>query len=186
MAASYPSQTNPGSFVPTTNVWDVSEIYQTDVTSPQFKELLVRLYQNLNLISLSLNTRDAGFYVQEEFVCGQIYYPNPANSSTTGTKPAGAEFRQVFRKVIEFGALPNTATKSVAHGLTITTGYTFTRIYATASDTATPMFIPIPFASSTAADIISIDVDGTNVNITTASDKTAYTVTYVVLEYIKN
>jgi hypothetical protein len=33
-----------GIFVPTTNVWDVSQIYEIDVTSPQFKELLVRLY----------------------------------------------------------------------------------------------------------------------------------------------
>lgn len=186
MASSYPTQTNPGSFVPTTNVWDVTQIYQTEVTSPEFKELLVRLYQNLNAMSLSLNTRDAGYYVQEEFVCGQIYYPNPANTSTTGTKPAGAEYRQVFRKVISFGALPNTTTKSVAHNIITTSGFTFTRIYATASDTATPMYIPIPFASSTAADIISLDVNGTHVNITTASDKTAYTITYVVLEYIKN
>jgi hypothetical protein len=35
-----------GMFIPTTQVWDVSEIYSTEVTSPAFKELLVRLYQN--------------------------------------------------------------------------------------------------------------------------------------------
>jgi hypothetical protein len=185
MAASYPNQTNPGSFIPTTYLLDPAQVYQSNINNPQLQELIVRLYQTVNSVALSVNTRDAG-YVQEEFVCGQIYYPNPANSSTTGTQPAGAEFRQVFRKVISFGALPNTATKSLAHGITTTAGFTFTRIYATASDTATPMYIPIPFSSSTAADIISLDVDGTNINITTASDKTAYTTTYVVLEYIKS
>lgn len=185
MAASYPNQTNPGSFVPTTYILDPAQIYQADIESRELQEVLVRLYQTVNSVALSMNTRDAGYYVQEEFVCGQIYYPNPANSSTTGTQPSGAEFRQVFRKVISFGALPNNTTKSVAHGITITSGFTFTRIYATATDPSTA-FIPIPFASSTAADIISLDVDATNVNITTASDKTGFTTTYVVLEYIKN
>jgi len=51
-----------GSFVPTTNVWDPSEIYSVDVTSPRFKELLVRLYQNVNLIAVVLNTKDSGYY----------------------------------------------------------------------------------------------------------------------------
>lgn len=185
MARTYPAQINPGSFIPTTNAWDVTDIASVEVTSPQFKELLIRLYQNLNVQSLSMNTRDAGIYAEEEFVCGQIWYPNPANSSTTGTKPNEAVWRQVFRKVIDFGALPNTGTQSVAHGITITSGFTFTRIYATASDPSTA-FIPIPFASSVPGDIISLDVDTTKVNITTASDKTAFTTTYVILEYIKD
>jgi hypothetical protein len=185
MAATYPMQTNPGSFVATTYLLDPAEIQQADIPGTALKEILVRLYQSFNSTSLSMNTRDAGYYVQEEFVCGQIYYPNPANTSTTGTRPAGAEFRQVFRKVIDFGALPNNATKSVAHGIMITSGFSFTRIYATATNPSTA-FIPIPFASSTAGDIISLDVYATNVNITTASDKTAFTITYVVLEYIKS
>lgn len=179
--ASFPNQANPGAFVPTTNIWDPSEIYSTEVTSPEFKELLVRLYQNLNNMSLSLNIRDAGYYDRTEFVCGQLYFPNPALSSASAKAPA---YRQVFRKVINFGTLPNTATTSVAHGLTITSGFTFTRIYGCATDPSTS-FIPIPFAAPTDSENIKIDVDTTNINITTGSDRTGYTVCYVVLEYIK-
>ena len=174
---------NVGSFIPTTSVWDVSEIYSTEVTSPAFKELLVRLYQNLNNMAVSVNTRDAGYYANQEFVNGQIYFPNPANNSTTSSAPAQ---RQVFRKVVNFGALPNTAAKTAAHGITITPSVTFTRIYATASNTAGSVFVPIPYASTTAvANNIELSVGAANVTITTGINQTAFTVCYVVLEYIK-
>jgi hypothetical protein len=173
---------NFGSFVPTTNVWDVSQIYQVDVTSPEFKELLVRLYQNVNLIATVLNTKDTGYYDVLEFVNGQIYFPDPALNSTSSTSPS---YRQVFRTVVNFGALPNTGSKSVAHNIPdINDGVTFTRIYATASDTTDFDYIPIPYAS-VSGDDVELSVDATNVTITTASDRTAFNITYVVLEYLK-
>ena len=180
MAKSFAAQANPGMFVPTTNVWDPSEIFSVDINQPEFKELLVRLYQNLNTISLALNLKDTGYYVQEEFVNGQAFFPNPTLSSTTATNPV---HRQVFRKVVNFGALPNNALKSVAHGLTITNTFTFTRIYATASDTTGSNYIPIPYVGTGQ---IEMFVDGTNVNIRTTSNRTAFTVTYAILEYIKS
>ncbi len=182
MAKSFSAQAELGAFVPTTNIWDPSEILSTEVTSPEFKELLVRLYQNLKDMSESINIRDAGYYAREEFVNGQIFFPNPSLSSTTAQVP---DFRQVFRKVINFGGLPNSGTTSIAHGLTITSGFSFTRIYGCATDPSTS-FIPIPFASPTDAENIKITVDTTNVNITTGSDRTGYTTTYCVLEYIKS
>jgi hypothetical protein len=182
MAASYGPQANPGSFIPTTNIWDVSALYSTEVTSPEFKELLVRLYQNINLVALSMNTRDAGYYVMTEFVNGQIFFPNPSLTSVTTQAPT---FRPVFRKVINFGALPNTGTKSVAHGITITSTFSFTRIYATASDQSGMNYIPIPYASPVLVNNIELNVDATNVNITTGSNRSNFTICYVILEYIK-
>lgn len=182
MAGSFPSQLNPGMFVPTTNVWDVSQIYQIEDLSPELQELLVRLYQNLNNMALALNLKDTGYYTQQEFLNSQVYFPDPALTSTT---PATPVFRQVFRTVVNFGALPNTATKSVAHGIAITTGYIFTRIYATASDQVALTYIPIPYASPVLANNIELNVDAVNVNITTGSNRSAYLTTYVVLEYIK-
>lgn len=170
-----------GAFVPTTNIWDVSQIYEIDVQSPEFKELLVRLYQNVNIISLNLNIKDTGYYDNSIFMNGQLWFPNPALTSASTTQP---DFRPVFRKVINFGALPNTAPKSVAHGLTVNSTTTFTRIYATASDTIGFTYIPIPYASPTLANNIELSVDANNVNITTGADRTNYNVCYVVLEYI--
>ncbi len=176
----YNNQANPGSFVPTTNIWDPSEIYQTEVTSPEFKELMVRLYQNLNIMSLNLNLRDAGYYTQQEFINGQLFFPNPTLNSTTSQTPI---FRQAFRKIINFGALPNAGLKTYAHGITITSSFSFTRIYGCATDPVALKYIPLPYAG---VGTIELSVDATNINVTTTTNRTAYTLTYIVLEYIKS
>ena len=171
-----------GAFIPTTNIWDVSsQIMSLDVNSPEFKELLIRLYQNINNVALSVNIRDAGYYDTSEFVNGQLFFPNPSLGSSSNEYPA---FRQVFRKVINFGALPNAASKSVAHGIAINSSYTFTRIYATASDVGALSYIPIPYASPTSANNIELSVNSTTVTINSGINRSNYTVCYVILEYI--
>src|SRR5579859_3046186 len=93
-----------GLFVPTTNVWDTGQIYEANIDNPQLVELLVRLYQNINVVAIALNLKDSGLYFQQEFINGQTFFPNPANSSATELNPSP---RQVYRQVIDFGALPN-------------------------------------------------------------------------------
>jgi hypothetical protein len=178
MATQFPAS----SFVPTTNTFDLSTIYNLDPKSDEFKDFLVKLNQNITNIAQSLNARDSGYYIPQEFINGQVWFPNPTLNSITPTAPS---YRQVFRLVINFGALPNTGTKTVAHGLTLGVGFTFTRIYATASDTTGKVYLPIPYASGTAADNVELWVDATNVNIKTGKDRTASNICYAVLEYIK-
>ncbi len=173
-----------GSFIPTTNIWDPTEIYATEVTSPAFKELMVRLYQNLNTMAISVNLKDTGYYDISEFVTGQNYFPKPGTSSLT-TGSSTANFRQTYRKVINFGTLPNNGTTNVAHGITVDANTIFTRIYGTATDPTGLSYLPLPYASSTAANNIELSVDNTNVTIITGSNRAAYTITYIVLEYLK-
>lgn len=174
---------NYGLFVPTNNIWDVVELQNLDVQSPEFIELLVRMYQNLGLMATVLNLKESAYYdVNRPFVNGQLFFPNPALNSASATTPI---FRQVYRLVVNFGQLPNNSTTSVAHNLTIGPNTTFTRIYGTASDTTDNLYIPIPYASASAvADNIELNVDATNVNVTTGSDRTNFTTTYIILEYI--
>jgi len=167
---SWGNQTDPGLFFGTTQVWNTQGLSD--------RELLVQLYQNLNNMALALNLKDSGYYVGQEFVNGQIFSPASGSSSVD-------DYRQVFRKVIECGALPNAATKAVAHNITITSGFNFTRIYGTATNPSTS-FIPLPYSSSTLNENIKLEVDATNVNITTAINYSAYTTTWVVLEYLKS
>lgn len=182
------TSTNPnaakyGLYVPTTNIWDVSEIYQLDVNTPQFKELLVRLYQNINNIALSLNLKDTGIYDTGEYVCGRTYFPNPSLDSTTSTTPT---FRNSSRLLINFGALPNTGTKSVPHNLSPNSAWTFSYPpLGAASDTTGLNYISVPYASPVLANNIELNVDSTNVNITTGSNRSNFNVCYVILEYLK-
>lgn len=171
-----------GSFVPTTNIWDVDQLYAVDVTSPEFKELLVRLYQNINLMAVVLNSKDSGYYATQEFVSGQLFFSNIAANSIASN---ANDFRQGLRIVVNFGALPDTAAKSVAHGIVFSSSTRFTRIYATATNPAAPAGIPIPYASPALANNIELSVDATNVTITTGSNRTAFTSCMVILEYVQ-
>lgn len=171
-----------GAFIPTTNIWDPTELYSTEVTSPEFKELLVRLYQNLNVMSIAINNKTTGFYSTSEFVSGNQYFPLPGRTSLS-SKPTG--FRQSYTKMINFGALPNAGTTNVAHGITVTASTIFVRIYGVANNQAGTSYLPLPFSSPTLVDNIELSSDDTNVTITTGSDRTAYTVSYIVLEFLK-
>jgi len=180
MPFSYPQ--NTGTFIPSTQVWDVNEIYSANL-DPKLTELLVRMYQNLGLMATNVNYKDAGYYVLQPFINGQLYFPNPGNNSSASAYPA---YRQCSRLVINFGALPNAATKSVPHYLTINSEFSFTRIYGCATDPNTE-FIPLPYASTTAvANNIELWVDTTNVNVRTAANYSAYTTTYIVIEWIQS
>lgn len=173
-----------GAFIPTNYIWDIQQLQQLDL-KPELKELLVRLYQNINNIAFAVNISDKGFYELTEFVNGQLYFINPNNNSST-TAAANPAQRQVLRKVINFGALPDTAAKTAPHRIVCTAATTFTRIYATASDTTGHNYIPIPYASAAAvANNIELSVDGTNVTITTGSNRSNFNVCYVVLEYLQ-
>lgn len=168
-----------GLFLGTTPLFDVGDLNNT----AQARELIIRLTQKINDVINTLNLADKGYYFQQEFVNGQVFFPNPALTATSQQTPLP---RQVFRKVINFGALPNAGTKSVAHGLVPTALWTFTRIYATASDTTGLTYIPIPYASPVLVNNIELNVDAVNVNITTGSNRTNYNFCFVILEWLKN
>lgn len=169
--------------IPTTNVWDTEREYvkELDVTKPEFKELLVRLFQDLNRMALSVNGRDAGIYDTSQFVNSQMFFPNPVPLSVAAQS---SNFRQVYRSVINFGALPDSGIKTVAHHITCDLNTSFTRIYGVATDPVALEYIPLPYVDLGADGNIQLYVDDTDVNIVTTSDRTNYTVCYVVLEYL--
>lgn len=177
------TQDQYGAFVPTTNIWDVPGLYQ--VEDPLVGQLLVRLYQNIGEIALVLNIKTTGFYNTQQYIDGNIWFPNPiSNSSDTNA----TQFRQEQRLVLNVGTLPNTTTLTIPHGITCTTSTSFTHIYGAATNpVSTFSYIPLPYSSATAvADNIEVYADGTNVYITTGADYSAYTISYIVLEFLQS
>lgn len=172
-------QENTGLYIGTTQVWDVARLYEIEVTSPEFKELLVRLYQQINKVAIAVNLKDTGMYYPQEIVNGQTWFPTDLTDLNTN--------RSDFRKLVITGALPNAGLKQVPHGIPITGNFSATRVYGAATNPTFPYsWIPLPYASPTLNENISLNADGTNVNITTAIDYSAYTISYVILEYLKN
>lgn len=85
--------------------------------------------------------------------------------------------KPIYRKVIDFGALPLTTTKNVAHGLTGVAE--IVSLSGIAIDDATTFASALPLPS----EVTALTIDTTNVSVTTASDLTAYDQAYVVVEY---
>lgn len=170
---------NWGLYVPTTTDIDVSRIAQVDVKSEEFKELLIRLYQTVSDIQRALNLKDSGYYITTEFNTGKLLF-DPTNDFN--------KLRPIFRVVVDFGALPNAATKSVAHGITaIDANFKILSIVGGASKpTVAFSYLPLPYASATAvANNIEVNMDATNINVITGANYSAYTVTYITIEYVR-
>lgn len=168
-----------GVYVPTTDLFDVTYIQQLDVNTPEFKELIIRLSQRTNQLALALNTKETGMYSLNEFLTSQVFYPDPALTSMTSATPI---YRQAYRIVVIFGALPNAGTKAVAHNIPADATYTFTRIWGVANNTNGNR-IPLPFSSPILNENIKLYCDNTNIYVTSAIDYSAYTVTNIMLEY---
>lgn len=167
-------QTNQGSFIPTTGIFEIARIYEADVNSDEFKELLARLYQTVNNIANVLNIKDTGYYLQSEFVTGALYF-NPTTADPLKQRP-------VFRIVINTGALAAGANPT-NHNLTIGATWNFVRIYGAAN--GAPNYYPLPYASpNPGATNIAVTVNATQVIVTNNSGNT-FTTSYVVLEYVK-
>jgi len=171
----------PGMFVPINPVFDVTDLQGKDLSSPEFREFMVRLTLRIRDISQQLNAKDTGIYPLQETICSQVFFPDPALSSTTAQSPTD---RQVFRKVVLFGPLPNTGATVVAHGMEIDARTSFTRIYGAATNPGVS-YLPLPYAAVNPANAIELSVDPVNITITTGSNRSAYTIVYVILECIK-
>lgn len=168
-------QISTGSYVQQTPIFDVSRLYEVEVGSPEFRELLVRLAQQTNNISLVLNDKSSGFYLLEEFVSGNKYF-NPNSSDPLRLRPE-------FFKTFNIGALGAGVTNT-AHNLTITATWQLVGIQAAASDNVGNNYYPIPFASAGGANNIEIRVTAVNIVITNNSGVN-FTNCIVTLKYLK-
>ena len=90
--------------------------------------------------------------------------------------------KPIYRKVIDFGALPNNTMKSVAHNITNLDKIVNLVGYAV-SGTVT---LVIPFVSTTdlPSSIISCAVNGDNLTVTTGTNRSSFTAKFII-EYTK-
>lgn len=162
---------NTGSFVQTTQIWDVGAIYEVDVNSPEFKDILVRLYQQLNNISTVLNTKKSAYYLQQEFNNSSQWF-DPTTLKQDKLKPG-------FHKVVLFGAIA-AGVNTQAHGINIPVGspITFTAIYGAANNYGSRRYF------SLANNGITLEANATDVIITNGSGVT-FDNAYVTLEYLQ-
>lgn len=140
----------------------------------QWDEARPLITEYLNKISNAINIREIGWLISKEYPTGGQLF-----SSVEG------QFRSVLREVIDFGALPNSATKSVPHHISYDSNFSLLNLVAGASDPVGLTAIPIPFASSILTENIKLTIDNTNINITTDMNYSNYTICYVTIIYVR-
>ena len=109
---------------------------------------------------------------------GDVY-----STTETLTNKVWIDGKPIYRKVIDFGALPNTTTKTVAYN--ITNLDKFVRIEGYGLNPNSQALMPLPYAAPTDASLnVRLIVASNTVDIQTGSDRTDYN-GYIILEYTK-
>ena len=100
----------------------------------------------------------------------------------TKTNKVWIDGKPIYRKVIDFGALPNNAKKQVAHG--IQDVEMFVGGSAIATNGNTTFFLSLASPAAVTSNIYVIETAGT-IEIMTGNDRSGFTTCYVILEYTK-
>lgn len=179
--------TEPGLYLETSNLFDTRSLYEMDPNSQEFKEFIVKLTKTIDRITRALNLKETGIYAESEFVCGNVYPHNPALTLSTSQT---ASKRNSFRKFYTITTpLPNPGVTVnplvIPHGLTIDNNWSLIHIYGSANDQVNHIYRPLGYPSTLALPI-EIWVDVTNIYIRTLNNCSAYTLTYICLEFLKN
>lgn len=90
--------------------------------------------------------------------------------------------KPIYRKVVDFGYLPNNVSKTVAHGISGISSVIQT--YGIIRNTRLDYWLPLPFSSKTSTNAVGLSIVGSNIQITTGADRTEETA-IVILEYTK-
>lgn len=112
-------------------------------------------------------------------------YKNNTYSTTEQVVGKWIDGKSIYRKVIDIGALPDTAQKTVASGVDFSTAF-LVKMYGVCKYSGSNVSFPLPFANPATLEYsIMLNIDNqNNVVITTGTDRTGY-FGYVIIEYTK-
>ena len=130
--------------------------------------------EQLRLHATGINVREIGWMVNNQIITGKNFIPGV-------NAPNPQSFRSVFRMVVPFGALPNSTSTPVAHGITNDINFTLVDSWASATDPVGLKDITFGYQPECS---VSLQIVGPDVIITTTADYSNYTRCYVVFEYL--
>ena len=106
---------------------------------------------------------------------------NDYSTDEVNTGKKWIDGKPIYRKIVNFGNLPNTTTKNVVHN--ISNIDFITNYYAIATNSTA--FWKLPFVStSTISSGLQMTIDKTNIIIVAGVDRSSYSA-YVIIEYTK-
>lgn len=115
----------------------------------------------------------------------EVEDPNQYSTDEVETEKTWIDGKPIYRKVIDFGALPNAGFKNVAHNIE---GLDSVICLRGIAKTTTNNFYPIPFVGNGSMfnnATATMRINATEVTIATTTDVSSHTA-YVILEYTKS
>lgn len=106
----------------------------------------------------------------------------PKYSTTEQVVGEWLDGKPIYQKTINFGALPNNTTKNVAHEIS-NLDYVV-EMYGVSSDGSIQACLPYVNPASL-SNAVSIKINGSNIQIVTASNMSTFTKTYITIQYTK-
>lgn len=143
-----------------------------DVVPENWDDSRPFLVEQLKSYGNALNTREIGFFLDEELLSGKQFIPGVNNASDGGTSQ---QFRSILRKVITFPGL-TAGVNTQPHGITINSNFSLIQLWGSATNASAFTGEPIPNASDT------ISYDATNIIITVSAN---YDRAWAFFEYIQ-
>lgn len=154
-----------------------------DAVPEQWEDARPFIVEQFKRISNAVNIREIGWFLDQELLSGKAFIPGATALSDLSTSQT---FRQVLRKVIDFGPLPAAGTKAVPHGITVDANFTLVQLYAAATDPVAFQSIPIPYVDPANLTFsIRLALVGNNVQISVGVDRSNFTRCFVVLEFLQ-
>lgn len=144
----------------------------------KWEDARVFIGERFKQMASAINVREIGWMLDVPQQTGKQFYLDQ------NTTYSNTEFRTVFRTVVPFGALPNATEKSEPHGIDFNGNFSLVQMWLSATDPTDMLAFTVSYwAMSTPGDIIlNMDVD--NVNVTTKSNYSNYTISYICIEYL--
>jgi len=135
-----------------------------DVVPEKWEDARQFLVETLKKISNVTNDREIGFFLDEELLTGKQFI---------GTVATPQEYRSVFRKVLNTGALIAGA-NTAAHGINFDSRFTLVDMWVSATNS-------VGLTAVTMSNPQNVTLDATNINITSLA---AYDRSFSVIEYM--
>lgn len=160
-------------------------------TQSQWEDLAARVKAKADpsdIPTITMTTTDPGEgspLAENNFVA--VYGGTPLvfdySTSEMNTGATWVDGSAIYKKTFSIGTLPSSATtKQTSHNIS-NLGIVVHMEGTTSNGTYR---LPLPYAAPTSTDCIALDVNATKITITTGSDRSAYTTTYVTLYYTKS
>lgn len=143
-----------------------------DVIPESWEDARPFLVEQLKKITNAVNSKEIGFFLDQELLSGKAFVPGVNIASDGGSSQ---QFRTVLRKVIVFPGL-TIGVNTQPHEITVDANFSLIQLFAAATDAVGFIGEPIPNGVDT------LSYDATNIIITVSS---AYTRAWAVIEYIQ-